>query len=127
LPTAIILAESSGEIFPAEWHFVTKLGPQVSSFPVPIFSVNTRPLLVPVTTLAMVPQVVLPTLVVAWGPPVALVEVRAIANVAAAVCVLDRQPTKGMLTVKIRQPSHEFTFGVGISFIPCPLVLTPVV
>jgi hypothetical protein len=23
-----------------------------------------------------------------------------------------------MLTVKIRQPSHEFTFGVGISFIP---------
>jgi hypothetical protein len=32
-----------------------------------------------------------------------------------------------MLTVKIRQPSHEFTFGVGISFIPCPLVLTPVV
>jgi hypothetical protein len=32
-----------------------------------------------------------------------------------------------MLTVKIRQPSHEFTFGVGISFIPYPLVLTPVV
>jgi hypothetical protein len=32
-----------------------------------------------------------------------------------------------VLTVKIRQPSHEFTFGVGISFIPCPLVLTPVV
>jgi hypothetical protein len=31
-----------------------------------------------------------------------------------------------MLTVKIRQPSHEFTFGVGISFIPYPLVLTPV-
>jgi hypothetical protein len=30
-----------------------------------------------------------------------------------------------MLTVKIRQPSHEFTFGVGISFIPYPLVLTP--
>jgi hypothetical protein len=29
-----------------------------------------------------------------------------------------------MLTVKIRQPSHEFTFGVGISFIPYPLVLT---
>jgi hypothetical protein len=23
-----------------------------------------------------------------------------------------------LLTVKIRQPSHEFTFGVGISFIP---------
>jgi hypothetical protein len=32
-----------------------------------------------------------------------------------------------MLTVKTRQPSHEFTFGVGISFIPYPLVLTPVV
>jgi hypothetical protein len=32
-----------------------------------------------------------------------------------------------MLTVKIRQPSHEFTFGVGISFTPYPLVLTPVV
>jgi hypothetical protein len=29
-----------------------------------------------------------------------------------------------MLLVKIRQPSHEFTFGVGISFIPYPLVLT---
>jgi hypothetical protein len=32
-----------------------------------------------------------------------------------------------VLMVKIRQPSHEFTFGVGISFIPYPLVLTPVV
>jgi hypothetical protein len=32
-----------------------------------------------------------------------------------------------MLTVKIRQPSQEFTFGVGVSFIPYPLVLTPVV
>jgi hypothetical protein len=32
-----------------------------------------------------------------------------------------------MLTVKIRQRSHEFTFGVGISFIPYPLVLTPMV
>jgi hypothetical protein len=29
--------------------------------------------------------------------------------------------------VKIRQPSHEFTFSFGISFIPYPLVLTPVV
>jgi hypothetical protein len=34
LPTTSILAESSGETFPAEWHFVTKLNPQVSSFPV---------------------------------------------------------------------------------------------
>jgi hypothetical protein len=32
-----------------------------------------------------------------------------------------------LLTVKIRQPSHEFTFGVGMSFILYPLVLTPVV
>jgi hypothetical protein len=32
-----------------------------------------------------------------------------------------------LLTVKICQPSHEFTFGVGMSFIPYPLVLTPVV
>jgi hypothetical protein len=35
--------------------------------------------------------------------------------------------TRDMLTVKIRQPSHEFTFGVGMSFIPYPFVLTPVV
>jgi hypothetical protein len=32
-----------------------------------------------------------------------------------------------MLTVKFRQPSHEFTFGVGMSLIPYPLVLTPLV
>jgi hypothetical protein len=32
-----------------------------------------------------------------------------------------------MLMVKIRQPSHEFTFGVGTNFIPYPLGLTPVV
>jgi hypothetical protein len=24
--------------------------------------------------------------------------------------------------VKIRQPSHEFTFGVGMSFVPYPFV-----
>jgi hypothetical protein len=29
-----------------------------------------------------------------------------------------------MLTVKFRQLSHEFTFGVGITFIHYPLVLT---
>jgi transposase InsO family protein len=34
---------------------------------------------------------------------------------------------RALLKVKIRQPSHEFTFGVGMSFIPYPLVLTPVV
>jgi hypothetical protein len=32
-----------------------------------------------------------------------------------------------LLTVKFRQPSHEFTFGVGITFIPYPLVRTRVV
>jgi hypothetical protein len=32
-----------------------------------------------------------------------------------------------MLTVKFRQPSHEFTFGVDISYILYPLVLTPLV
>jgi hypothetical protein len=32
-----------------------------------------------------------------------------------------------LLTVKFLQPSHEFTFGVGISFIPYSLVLTPLV
>jgi hypothetical protein len=30
-----------------------------------------------------------------------------------------------MLTLNFRQPSHEFSFGVGISFITYPLVLTP--
>jgi hypothetical protein len=40
------------------------------------------------------------------------------------VAALERM---GLLTVKIRQPSHEFTFGVGTSFIPYPLVVTPVV
>jgi hypothetical protein len=29
-----------------------------------------------------------------------------------------------MLTVKFRQPSHEFTFSVGMNFISYPLVLT---
>jgi hypothetical protein len=28
------------DIFPAEWYFVTKLGPQVSPFLVSIFGVN---------------------------------------------------------------------------------------
>jgi hypothetical protein len=32
-----------------------------------------------------------------------------------------------MLTVRFCQPSHEFTFGVGITFIPYPLVPTPLV
>jgi hypothetical protein len=32
-----------------------------------------------------------------------------------------------LLTVKIRQCSHEFTFGVGMTFVSYPLVVTPVV
>jgi hypothetical protein len=32
-----------------------------------------------------------------------------------------------MLTVKFRQPSHEFTFGVDVTFISYLLVLTPLV
>jgi hypothetical protein len=32
-----------------------------------------------------------------------------------------------MLTVNFLQPSHEFTFSVGINFISYPLVLTPLV
>jgi hypothetical protein len=31
------------------------------------------------------------------------------------------------LTVKFRQPSHEFTFGVDMTFVSYPLVLTPLV
>jgi hypothetical protein len=39
------------------------------------------------------------------------------------------EPFEGqvLLTVKIRQPSHEFTFGVGMTFVSYSLVLTPVV
>jgi hypothetical protein len=29
--------------------------------------------------------------------------------------------------MKFRQPSHEFTFGVDMTFISYPLVLTPLV
>jgi hypothetical protein len=32
-----------------------------------------------------------------------------------------------LLTVKFRQPSHEFTFGVGMTFESYPLVLTPMI
>jgi hypothetical protein len=37
------------------------------------------------------------------------------------------EPSAWVLTVKIRHPSHEFTFGVGITFVSYSLVLTPVV
>jgi hypothetical protein len=39
----------------------------------------------------------------------------------------ERLHAEPLLTVKFRQPSHEFTFGVGMSFIPYPMVLTPLV
>jgi hypothetical protein len=38
-----------------------------------------------------------------------------------------RRRSRTLLTVKFRQPSHEFTFGVGMTFVSYPLVLTPVV
>jgi hypothetical protein len=40
---------------------------------------------------------------------------------------IPRSALRLLLTVKIRQPRHEFTFGVGITFVSYPLVLTPVV
>jgi hypothetical protein len=40
LPTAGTSAESSEEIFPYRTGSVTKLGPQISLFPVPILGVN---------------------------------------------------------------------------------------
>jgi hypothetical protein len=40
---------------------------------------------------------------------------------------LQLTPVRPVLTVKIRQPSHEFTFGVGMTFVSYSLVLTPVV
>jgi hypothetical protein len=43
LPTAGTSAESSKEISPCRTGFVTKLGPQISLFPVPIFGVNICP------------------------------------------------------------------------------------
>jgi hypothetical protein len=48
-------------------------------------------------------------------------------NMRANVAVLPYDDDDRVLTVKFRQPSHEFTFGVGMSFIPYPTVLTPVV
>jgi hypothetical protein len=40
---------------------------------------------------------------------------------------LTRGETTALLTVKFCQPSHEFTFDVGMGFISYPLVLTPLV
>jgi hypothetical protein len=38
-----------------------------------------------------------------------------------------QMPFRALLTVKFRQPSHEFTFDVGMNFVSYPLVLAPVV
>jgi hypothetical protein len=54
-------------------------------------------------------------------PPPALVAYRTCCGVADAA----GSDGHDLLTVKLRQPSHEFTVGVGISYIPYPLVLTP--
>jgi hypothetical protein len=43
------------------------------------------------------------------------------------MCVNYTSLNKALLTVKFLQPSHVFTFGVGMTFISYPLVLTPVV
>jgi hypothetical protein len=40
---------------------------------------------------------------------------------------VENEERRHLLTVKFHQPSHEFTFGVGMSFISYPLVLTPLV
>jgi hypothetical protein len=36
---------------------------------------------------------------------------------------MSKQLIEIVLTVKFRQPNHEFTFGVGMNFISYPLVL----
>jgi hypothetical protein len=43
------------------------------------------------------------------------------------IAVHQRQQVFGhrLLTVKIRQPSHEFTFGVGITFVSYPFGTNP--
>jgi hypothetical protein len=43
LSTASIFTEYSEKTSSAEWYFITKLGPQVSLFSVPIFGVNRDP------------------------------------------------------------------------------------
>jgi hypothetical protein len=43
------------------------------------------------------------------------------------LCFVETLRDPLLLTVKFRQPSHEFTFSVGMTFVSYPLVLTPVV
>jgi hypothetical protein len=61
------------------------------------------------------------------NPTGQLLKVQLLRNLFRDGCHLLQQLLVLVLTVKIRQPSHEFTFGVGMNFIPYPLVLTPVV
>jgi hypothetical protein len=68
-----------------------------------------------------------PTVEVQGPPPTAEVVESSSARVFLTVEEMMDLEMCWLLMVKIRQPSHEFTFGVGISFIPYPLVLTPVV
>jgi hypothetical protein len=42
-------------------------------------------------------------------------------------CLAVESRSSLMLTVEFCQPSHEFIFGVGMTFVSYPLVLTPVV
>jgi hypothetical protein len=48
-------------------------------------------------------------------------------TISSDVETIDVDDAEGVLTVKFRQPSHEFTLGVGMNFISYPLVLTPLV
>jgi hypothetical protein len=43
------------------------------------------------------------------------------------ILLMPRTTPVWLLTVKIGQPSHEITFGVGMTFVSYSLVLTPVV
>jgi hypothetical protein len=55
------------------------------------------------------------------------VSVKDVQKLTSRVATLNRFIPRAVLTMKFRQPSREFTFGVGMSFIPYPLVLTPLV
>jgi hypothetical protein len=54
---------------------------------------------------------------------------RMIMDASAGGSIIELTPTEAftLLTVKFHQPRHEFTFGVGMTFVSYPLVLTPVV
>jgi hypothetical protein len=62
----------------------------------------------------------------AWTPE-AQEAVDSLKNMLKSPPILTAPTPEELLTVKFCQPSHEFTFGVGMSFISYPLVLTPLV